>query len=150
MEYASHRDEDKGRSSGMEDALGTSDDTAIEDSRPFWIPAGVDLDSLPEELQVAIAGIVNPAYRELVLCAEPGLEQSTGLTVVHLLWLEILDQVQLGQGVIETRPGQDEQNQRESLIAQHLRTVGAKNKTTNLLLRLREFRRKCVHQDWGM
>jgi hypothetical protein len=134
----------------MQDELVYSNEDEIERARPFWIPAGVEIDSLPEEMQVAMAGIVNPAYRDLVLRADPGLEQSTGLTVVHLLWLEILDQVQLGQRALETPPSQDEHDHRASLISQHLRTVGAKSKATNLLLRLREFRRKCVQQDWGM
>ena len=44
--------------------------------RPFWIPDGVNFDSLPAELKIAITGIVDPAYNELVLSAASGLEQS--------------------------------------------------------------------------
>ena len=54
-------------------------------SRPFWVPEGVNFDSLPEELKIAITGIINPAYHALVISASIGLEQSTGLTIVHLL-----------------------------------------------------------------
>jgi len=59
-------------------------------SKPFWMPPGVTLDNLSEELRAAILGVLTPAYQKLVVAARPGLEQSTGMTVVHLLWLEIL------------------------------------------------------------
>ncbi len=36
---------------------------------PYWIPAGVELAQLPGELQAALAGIINPIYRALVLDA---------------------------------------------------------------------------------
>lgn len=113
-------------------------------TRPYWIPAGVSYETLPEELKAAIVGLVNPAYRALVLKAEEGLQQSTGVTVVHLLWLEILDQIELGTDFNNGVPDPEARREREALIARLLRTVGAKNKTTNLLLRLYEFRQK-----WG-
>ena len=112
--------------------------------RPYWVPDGVSFDSLPEELKIAIAGIVNPAYQELVVSASSGLEQSTGLTIVHLLWLEILDQIELGKGVAQNSDAPDTLKHRETMIARHLRLVGAKNKTSNFLLRLHDFRQK-----WG-
>jgi hypothetical protein len=65
--------------------------------RPYWIPAGVEFDLLPDELKAAIAGIINLAYRELVVQAEADLQQTTGVTIVYLLWLEALDQIQLGR-----------------------------------------------------
>ena len=112
--------------------------------RPFWVPDGVSLDSLAEELKIAIAGVINPAYHELVVSASSGLEQSTGLTIVHLLWLEVLDQIELGKGVAQNSDEPDTSKHRETMIARHLRLVGAKNKTSNFLLRLHEFRQK-----WG-
>jgi hypothetical protein len=113
-------------------------------ARPFWVPDGVSLDSLPEELKIAIAGIVNPAYQELVVSASSGLEQSTGLTIVHLLWLEVLDQIELGKKFAEHSDEADTSKHRETLIARYLRLVGAKTKTSNFLLRLHDFRQK-----WG-
>ena len=116
----------------------------IDAPRPFWIPEGVRFDSLPEELKVAISGVINPAYKELVLCASSGLEQSTGLTVVQLLWLEILEQIQIGKVVVENSDEQEDIQKREAMIARYLRLAGAKNKTSNLLIRLHDFRQK-----WG-
>lgn len=112
----------------------------LENVRPLWIPADVDFDSLPLEIQAAITGIINPAYRQLVLAAEEGLEQSTGLTVVHLLWLEILQQLELAADGVT--PDAAESENRETKIARYLRLAGAKIVSSNFLLRLREFRQK--------
>jgi hypothetical protein len=48
-------------------------------TRPYWIPDGVDFESIPRNLQVAITTLVSPTYEELVLGAAPGLAQSTGV-----------------------------------------------------------------------
>ena len=71
--------------------------------RPYWIPPGVDFGRLPEQVRAAILGIINPAYQELVLGARDGLPKAAGVTLVSLLWLEILDQVELGQDLADPR-----------------------------------------------
>jgi len=112
--------------------------------RPFWIPAGVDIDSLPEEVQAVIAAIINPAYHELALEAKPGLEQSTGLTIVHLLWLEVLDQLQLAtstnfSGLVGgNEDDETAAQQRGTIISRLLRVLGAKNQASRFLLQLRK------------
>lgn len=112
--------------------------------RPFFVPSGVNFDELPEELKVAILDIINPAYRRLVLKAEDGLEKSGGITVIHLLRLEILDQLELTQGLEKSRH-LEASEERGKRIERHLRVVGAKSKVSNFLFRLKEFRRK-----WGV
>ena len=122
----------------------TSEAPGVDVPRPYWIPGGVDFDSLSAELRAAIMGVVNPAYQSLVLEAPAGLEQSTGLTIVHLLWLEVLDQIELGQGFEIGEDDPDASEKRIAIIARYLRKVGAKTKASNFLLRLHEFRQK-----WG-
>lgn len=112
--------------------------------RPYWIPATVDFDRLPDELKAAISAIVNPAYQELVLKASPGLQQSTGLTIVHLLWLEISDQIELGHARDDQREEPEARREYEKTIDRLLRLAGAKQKMSGLLLRLHEFK-----QRWG-
>ena len=80
----------------MADQLMDASENIIE-PKPFWLPADVALDDLPDELRTAVLGILTPAYQNLVAAARPGLEQSTGMTIVNLLWLEILQQVELGR-----------------------------------------------------
>jgi hypothetical protein len=115
--------------------------TPSAEALPYWIPAGVELDNLPPELVKAIAEVINPAYRELVVLARPGLAQSTGLTVVHLLWLEIIDHLQLAGKTCSNDPleilgGES----RQTIIARHLRLVHSKLKASEFLLRLNAFK----------
>jgi hypothetical protein len=62
-------------------------------------------------------------------------------TIVHLLWLEISDQIKLAQGM-DAHGQPVPAAERMDHIARHLRLIGAKNKAANLLLRLQEARRK--------
>jgi len=124
----------------MASAVSKSDERG-DPLRPYFVPGGVDFDALSEELKAAIAGIVNPAYRLLVLEARDGLEKSAGVTVVHLLWLEILDQLDLAESM-QKPPHPGESEERGKLIERHLRVVGAKSKASHFLFRLRELRRK--------
>ena len=100
-------------------------------------------------MQSAITGIINPAYQELVLSASPGLEQATGMTIVHLVWLELLDQIELGRDFAASLQSpsatmQQHSEEHEQCIARLLRTVGAKAKQSLVLFRLQEFKVK-----WG-
>ena len=108
---------------------------------PYWVPEGVVYDELPSTLRLAIRDVIEPTYRELVKTARPGLAMSTGLTIVHLLWLEILDQIALDipNQVVDSdflAALDTSATDRQRLIERHLRTVGAKLKASELLLRL--------------
>ena len=127
-------------------ALGTA---APDDTEPYWVPPGMDLKHWPSELRAQVAAIINPAYRELVLLAKPGLAQSTGITIVHLLWLEIFQQIELSRVKTPEEPGTEmlrivgrlpEPESRNELIERHLRLVHAKLKASEFLLRLEEFK----------
>ena len=111
--------------------------------RPFWIPAGVDFDKLPAGAQVALREIIGPAYVELVASAEGALERSAGLTIVHLMWIEVLQQLEFGCEVAGTRSGLDYTalTNYEALAA-HLRVAGAKTKMSSFLLRLKSVQAK--------
>ena len=111
-------------------------------SVPYWIPNEVDLGRFPAELRAAIAEVVNPAYRELVEQARNGLEKSAGLTVIWLMWLEIVDHIQLGHGLASSPSVTEASKEREQQIVRHLRLVGSKVKASSFLLRLHEFEKK--------
>ena len=109
--------------------------------RPFFVPSDINFDDLSEELKAAIGGVIDPAYRQLVVEAGDELARSVGVTIVHLLWLEIIDQFELAEELDHAlRPSATDK--RQKLIERHLRLVNAKSKAGNFLLRLREFRRK--------
>ncbi len=111
-------------------------------SLPYWIPDDVDFGRFPAELRTAIAEVINPAYRELVEQAREGLEKSAGLTVIWLMWLEILDHIQLGHSLTSSPSMTEASKEREQLITRHLRLVGSKVKASSFLLRLHEFEQK--------
>src|SRR5438477_98569 len=102
------------------------DATTESFSQPYWIPEGFNFDALPQAFQQAITEILNPAYQELVLAVGHPLERSAGATYVHLLWLELLQQFELGDQM-DTRLWLTYRfPERADMIAQHLRLVGAK------------------------
>ena len=64
---------------------------------PAWVPEGVGYDRIPEKVRAMIAEIIEPAYEQLVVRARDALEKTTGLTIVHLAWQEIVDQIDLAR-----------------------------------------------------
>jgi hypothetical protein len=114
------------------------------EAEPYWVPYGVVMNDWPASLRAEVAALINPNYRELVLLARPGLAQSTGITIVHLMWLEILDHIELNQKPAND-PATDQLNilgreTRAAAIERHLRLVHAKFKASDFLLRLQEFK----------
>lgn len=109
--------------------------------RPYWIPAGVNFDAFPEQLRLAITEVINPVYRDLVLGAEGGLEKSTGISIVSLLWMELLGQIEMGEDLADPRMMQDH----GELINRLIRLSEAKVRASNFCQRLREYRQKWGH-----
>jgi len=129
----------------MADQLMDASENIIE-PKPFWLPADVALDDLPDELRTAVLGILTPAYQNLVAAARPGLEQSTGMTIVNLLWLEILQQVELGRDLTKGGAEPERLEAAEKSIARLLRLAGSKLKASDFLLRLGAGRRKLMER----
>jgi len=110
--------------------------------KPFWVPEGVDLDFVPAEVQQAVAELIEPVYQQFVLGAADGLERSLGVTITHLLWLEILEQFDLKQEYTQVQSVLGMAGNRQDLIAQHLRLIDSKLRVGYFLVRLREFRQR--------
>jgi len=145
-------------------------------SCPHWL-ADQALLAMPPHYLDAYTFVLLPTYQELVLEARPGLACSLGVTIVHLLWLELLDQFELqvpapGKSAAAGNtlagaptPGDptasaltngtatagtataESSRDRHRLIDRHLRMVGAKLKAHDLLMRLREARLRCESID---
>jgi hypothetical protein len=114
--------------------------------RPLWVPEGVDLEVLPDEVRRAVADVVEPVYERFVLGADDPLEKSLGVTVAHLVWLEVLQQFDMKRHYTKVSAVLGLAEDRQGVIDQHLRIIGSKVKVGYLLARLREFRR---HQPGG-
>ena len=65
--------------------------------RPYFIPKNIDLGQLPGGLRKAVDDIILPAYQEFVLEATTSLERAAGMTLCCHIWLELLEQFDLGR-----------------------------------------------------
>ena len=118
-------------------------------SRPYWLPEDTEFAALPRPLQVAITEILYPAYEQLVLGAADPLERATAATFVHLLWLELLQQLELGNCLEDLMRPNFGSAALNGVIAQHLRLVGAKQQTGSFLLRLKALQGRFQHGAQG-
>ncbi len=107
---------------------------------PYFLPAGPEWNALAEGVRQAVVEILGPAYQRLVVEAGDELERSAGLTLVHLMRLEICDQTRLGVIAGDRRGLPALLQDPEEAIAQHLHLVAAKNSPGELMIRLRMVR----------
>jgi hypothetical protein len=117
--------------------------TTAPKPRPYFLPPGVDLDSLPDAVRLAFDAIIQPSYEELVLAAGTSLERTAGVSLLFLLCLEVLQQFELAHQLnFLGAPANDDQADRDRAIAKHLKLVGAKQQAANFLARLHTLRNK--------
>lgn len=102
-----------------------------------FIPAGMDVDNLPPALQQGLQEIMEPAYRVLVQEATDALARSAGLTVVHILWLELLQQCRMA-GIV-TDLGPNNEVALHNHVNRVLRLATAKQHASAFLLKVRAF-----------
>ena len=113
---------------------------------PLWVPNDVDLELFPDEVRQAITQIIQPVYERFVIASEDPLEKSLGVTVTHLLWLEILQQADLKREYTEITAVLGIEKNHQHDIDQHLRIIESKVKVGYLLTRIRELRHRWNHQ----
>jgi hypothetical protein len=116
--------------------------TSDQGRSPLWVPQGVDLEVVPEEVRQALAEVVQPVYERMVLQTDDPLERSLGVTIAHLLWLEVLQQFDLKREYVQVSAVLGLSGNRGPMIEQHLRIIYSKVKVGGFLARLRELRRK--------
>jgi hypothetical protein len=114
-----------------------AEDLPAAETLPPWLPTGERWESLPQNLRQAVLRLLTPAYRQFVLDAPDELQRSIGLTLVHLLWLELCSQARLGDVVAAPTCLAAVLNDPEEMIGRYLNLVAAKNQTTELLVKLR-------------
>jgi hypothetical protein len=110
---------------------------AADDTLPPWLPVGDRWQNLPAAIRQAVPRVLVPAYRQFVLEAPDELQRSIGLTLVHLIWLEVCDQARLSEVVADPTCLAAVLNDPEKMIDRHLGLVAAKSQTSELLIKLR-------------
>ncbi|MEK6246709.1 MAG: hypothetical protein N2C12_00935 [Planctomycetales bacterium] len=117
-----------------------------EEQRRLYFMPDVPFDSFPKQLQIALEDIIFPNYEVLVTNAPAGLERETGVTLVFLLAIEIIDQIQLGgklvdellHGEVDLDSRQDRQRRTDRL----LRIIAQHDRTRHLLTRIQDLAKK--------
>ena len=120
----------------------TNNNALPPDPRPYWMPGDADFEKLPDGVKAAMEGIIGPGYRELVMGAPNALERLAGMSLVHLVHIEVLDQVDLGRNLAAAEP-----TDREKRMAGHVRLVGAKLRAASFVHRLRQARGRMGSAD---
>jgi hypothetical protein len=114
--------------------------------RPYFVPEGIDFETLPKAVQLAFSQVVSPVYVDLVLGAKSSLERSAGVTLVFLLAQELLDHFALGRAMDFAQAQQDsvEREEQDKKIRRYLRLISSKQAAANFLVKLQSLRSK-----WG-
>ena len=115
-----------------------------DQGRPCFLPADIKWEALPEAVRAAIHEIVMPLYRVYVLENADPLQRSTGMSLVFLTTLEVIECVGNSRALFAHCSSDEESKARQQQIDRHLRLVGAKTKCTELLLRLEAWREKAL------
>lgn len=107
---------------------------------PIWMPRGADLSQVPDELREAAMRIIKPMYEESVLWSDDPLEKSLGVTVTHLLWLELIQQYDIRREYTTVNATLGIPYPVHGAIEQLLRTIGSKVRVGHLMLQIRKLR----------
>ena len=119
---------------------------AIPDNpRPYFLPEGFDLTSMPSGFVAAFEALVQPAYVELVLEAPTAMERAAGASFVFLLFLEVLDQFDIG--AMKPLGDEAEAEARHRKMAKCLRIIGAKERWGKFMQQLVRNRRRDPLRD---
>lgn len=122
------------RSTPLSAAHPGSSASAGPGTRPFFIPAELEFDSLSLPLQQAITEIIDPLYEERVLQARTALERSEGLTYVILTWLELVELMKSMRILTESLPRGQESLGDGIKLGPYMKIIRQKNKVAKFLV----------------
>ena len=107
----------------------------IPEPLPPWIENDYLFQQLPPNQQQVVLNIINPVYQQLVLETADPFEQTTAISVVYLLYNELLTQSQIGTSALDDDMPDVE---REMCMEEFLDLLEPKQKMSWLLLRVRQ------------
>jgi len=110
--------------------------------QPPWLPTGPELRSVPPEVRQTIETLVEPFYRERVLNARNHIDRSVGFSMAHILWMEIVGQLQMREECPDVEAVLGFAPERRACVADQLRLIDTKIRAANFLARAREIRHR--------
>ena len=125
-------------------------------NRPPWLPPLDDWHSLPERQRRQAEKILVPMYTKLVAGVDDPLEQTVGMSIVQIAWMELLNcheaaKISLGDLEVDDIPSGLATN-RESWFKLHEKLTHRKLQAVDLLHKLRRHKQregadqKCSHR----
>ena len=111
-------------------------DTTDTPTLPLWAERDVTFKKLSPDQQRHVRQIVCPLYKQFVLDPQDPLERSCGVSVIHLIWSELLKQCSLAS-LSYTRENYSE-TPRGQQFDELFRLLNAKYQLSTLLIRLRQ------------
>jgi len=109
----------------------------VDPEMPYWVPRGTVWENMPAGVKQAVTQVLKPAYRRLVLDAPSDLERSVGLTLVHLMWLEVFNPVQLAEATADPHSLAAIQSSPERMTDRYMQLATAKCQAAEALVKLR-------------
>jgi hypothetical protein len=109
---------------------------------PHWLPPGVNLQEFDADFRRRAVETIQPAYEEIVAGAGSAMERSVGVTLVTILWLELLAQHRLAGDFAASDLVHCLQSELPKSHLEYLRLVNTKLRLEKHLLQLRADRRK--------
>lgn len=112
---------------------------------PYWLPKGKSWTELPAAVQSAVHQVLIPLWCQLIRESDSEFGRSVAISFVHIVWLELCDHTNIGEFVGNRDTLWSRITDPDSMIKKHLRLLDAKNRTAQLLARLR-FAEKALAQ----
>ena len=106
------------------------------------MPPEIRFEMLPRQLQIAIDELIGPTYRELVLDARNALERQAGASLTLMLYLELIEQREIGRLASEVAIGKPRSKDYDKQMRRWLRIVKSKDHIQRFLMRLQAARLK--------
>lgn len=104
---------------------------------PCWLPRGSSWEALSPAIRGAVHQLLLPLWNQTVLQAADELQRSTAASLVYLTWLELCNQASASEALVPADPLLSDLPEPDRLIDRYLRLLTAKNRTCQLVARLR-------------
>ncbi len=104
---------------------------------PYWLPRGESWKQLPPLVQSAVQQVLLPLWNQLLRESAGPLDRSIAVSFVHLVWLELCDHINIGEVVGNRDSLWSRIADIDGMIHKHLGLLEAKNRTSQLLAKVR-------------
>jgi hypothetical protein len=122
-------------------------DAPPDPGQPAWAPSRAEAEKIPAAVRQNLYDLILPMYQQLVLEVEDPLERSINATLVHLAWLETLDQHYLKRRYMNIELILDIDAPRHEEMNRLLSVLNSKMRASVVMSRIREVRNQAAQRQ---